>query len=161
MAQCKGSTTMFCDFNIALTASASPNCLSAIFTDFCEFRFKTNVLPTAMFELSPSHLLLYKTTLLALDCAKGQQILTGCFFCVVKIPCRCSVTANNLYLPPRLGKCNNNTEDITILHPVNLALLQLLAFHHFRSYHFWRICAHPATKFSHFQSLLFAILSQW
>ena len=131
MAQCKGSTTMFCDFNIALTASASPNCLSAIFfnqkdsvTDLCDFRFKTNVLPTAMFELSPSHLLLYKTTLLALDCAKGQQILKGCFFCVVKIPCRCSVTANNLYLPPRLGKCNNNTDDITILHPVNLALLQ-------------------------------------
>ena len=30
----------------------------------------------------------------------------------------------NLYLPPRLGKCNNNTDNITILHPVNLALLQ-------------------------------------
>ena len=105
MAQCKGSTTMFCDFNIALTASGSPNCLSAIFfnqkdsvKDLCDFRFKTNVLPTAMFELSPSHLLPYKTRLLALDCAKGQQILKGCFFYVVKIPCRCSVTANNLYL---------------------------------------------------------------
>ena len=91
---------------------------------WCDFRFKINVLPTATFELSPSHLLLYKTTLLVLDCARGQQILEECFFCVVKIPCRCSVTANNLYLPPRLGKCNNNTDDITILHPVNLALLQ-------------------------------------
>ena len=120
---------MCCDFNIALTALASPNCSSASFfnqkdsvTDLCDFRFKTNVLPTAMFELLPSHLLLYKTTLLALDCAKGQQILKGCFFCVVKIPCRCSVTANNLYLPPRLDKCNNNTEDITILHPVKFGL---------------------------------------
>ena len=71
-AQCKGSTTMFCDSNIALTASASSNCLSAIFfnqkdsvTDLRDFRFKTNVLPTAMFELSPLHLLLYKTTMLA------------------------------------------------------------------------------------------------
>lgn len=42
----------------------------------------------------------------------------------VKIPCLCSVTSNNLYLPPRLGKCNNRTDKVTILHPVNLALLQ-------------------------------------
>lgn len=42
----------------------------------------------------------------------------------MKIPCRCSISTRNLYLPPRLGKCNNNTDKISILHPINLALLQ-------------------------------------
>lgn len=131
LSQCKGTTTLFCSFNIALKASASPSCLSAVFfnhkeavSKVCDFRFLTNILPTAMYELSPSHLLLYRTTMIALDCANGQRILKGCSFCVVKIPCLCSVTSNNLYLPPRLGKCNNRTDKVTILHPVNLALLQ-------------------------------------
>ena len=62
--------------------------------------------------------------MLALDCPNGQTIRKGCAFCIMTIPCRCSVTSDNLYLPPRLGECNNNTNDITILHPVNLALLQ-------------------------------------
>lgn len=83
-----------------------------------------NMLPPAVYELSPSNLLLYRTSMLALDCPNGQRILKGCFFCIVRLPCRCSITTNNLYLPPRLGKCNNQTDKVTILHPVNLALLQ-------------------------------------
>lgn len=128
---CKGTTTLFCSFNIALTATATPNCLSSIFfnqkddtANLCDFRFLFNTLSPSMYEISPSHILLYQTATVALDCSNGQQILKGCTFCVMKIPCRCSVTSNNLYLPPRLGKCNNNTDKISILNPINLALLQ-------------------------------------
>lgn len=131
LSQCKGTTILFCSFNIALTASASASCLSAVFfnhkeavSKMCDFRFLTNMLPIAMYELSPSHLLLYRTTIIALDCANGQRILKGCSFCVVKIPCLCSVTSNSLYLPPRLGNCNKCSDKVTILYPVNLALLQ-------------------------------------
>lgn len=70
---------------IALTASASPSCFSAVFfnhkevvSKLCDFRFLTNMLPTAMSELSPSHLLLYRTTIIALDCANGQRIVMAC-----------------------------------------------------------------------------------
>lgn len=128
---CEGTSTRYCNFNIAMKATASPSCLSAVFfnqkktvNDLCDFRFLTSMLPPAMYELSPSNLLLYRTPMLALDCANGQQILKGCSFCVIKIPCQCSITADDLYLPPRLGKCNNQTDKVTILHPVNLALLQ-------------------------------------
>lgn len=85
LSQCKGTTILFCSFNIALTASASPSCLSAVFLNhkeivskLCDFRFLTNMLPTAMYELSPSHLLLYRTTIIALDCANGQRIVMAC-----------------------------------------------------------------------------------
>lgn len=127
---CEGTSTRYCNFNIAMKATASPSCLSGVFfnqkktvNDLCDFRFLTSMLPPAMYELSPSSLLLYRTPMLALDCANGQQILKGCSFCVIKIPCQCSITADDLYLPPRLGKCNKQTDKVTILHPVNLALL--------------------------------------
>ena len=131
ISQCSGTTTLFCKFNVAFKASASPTCLSAIFFNqkdlvntLCDFRFIENSLTPSIVELSPSHTLIYKTSMLALDCPNGQTIRKGCAFCIMTIPCRCSVTSDNLYLPPRLGECNNNTNDITILHPVNLALLQ-------------------------------------
>lgn len=131
LSHCSGTTTLFCTFNIALTASASPNCLSSIFFNqkedtakLCDFRFLLNSLKPSISEISTSHVLLYQTTTIALDCSSSQKILKGCTFCVMKIPCRCSISTQNLYLPPRLGKCNNNTDKISILHPINLALLQ-------------------------------------
>lgn len=131
LSDCSGTTTLFCTFNIALTASASPNCLSSIFFNqkkdtakLCDFRFLLNSLKPSISEISPSHVLLYQTTTIALDCSLSHKILKGCTFCVMKIPCRCSISTRNLYLPPRLGKCNNNTDKISILHPINLALLQ-------------------------------------
>ncbi|CAC5398190.1 unnamed protein product [Mytilus coruscus] len=36
----------------------------------------------------------------------------------------CSVSTDFLYLPPRLGKCQNHSDSITTLHPVNLALIE-------------------------------------
>lgn len=131
LSDCSGTTTLFCTFSIALTASASPNCHSSIFFNqkkkdtakLCDFRFLLNSLKPSISEISPSHVLLYQTTTIALDCSLSHKILKGCTFCVMKIPCRCSISTRNLYLPPRLGKCNNNTDKISILHPINLALL--------------------------------------
>lgn len=117
LSHCSGTITLFWTFNIAMTASASPNCLSSIFfnqkedpTKLCDFRFLLNSLKPSISEISPSHVLLYQTTTIALDCSSSQKILKGCTFCVMKIPCRCSISTHNLYLPPRLGKCNNNTD---------------------------------------------------
>ena len=128
---CRGITPLFCPFNIALQASAAPSCLSSIFfnqkediRNLCDFRLLLNSLSSSIYELSPSHILVYRTNMIALDCLVDIKILKGCAFCVMRIPCRCAVSSDNLYLPPRLGKCNNNTDEITILHPVNLALLQ-------------------------------------
>lgn len=105
ISQCTGTTTLFCSFSKAMTASASPSCLSAVFfnqkdavSSLCDFRFLMNMLPPAVYGLSPSNLLLYRTSMLALDCPGGQRILKGCFFCIVRLPCRCSMgtsTTNN------------------------------------------------------------------
>ena len=84
LTQCTGTTTLLCTFNIALTASASPSCLSAIFfnqkdavNNMCDFRFLVDHITPSIFEISPSHILLYQIPTIALDCSNGQQILKG------------------------------------------------------------------------------------
>ncbi|KAK3096841.1 hypothetical protein FSP39_003849 [Pinctada imbricata] len=77
-----------------------------------------------MIELSSLNTLMYHTNMVALDCPAGQRMVKGCSFCVMQLPCRCSITSGDLYLPPKIGTCANNSDSITILHPVNLALIQ-------------------------------------
>ncbi|KAJ8315285.1 hypothetical protein KUTeg_007435, partial [Tegillarca granosa] len=75
-------------------------------------------------ELTTSSIMLYRTKMLTLSCPSGQQIVKGCAFCVVQLPCMCSASTDTQLLPARMGACENKTDQITILHPVNLALLQ-------------------------------------
>ena len=51
-------------------------------------------------------------------------MVSGCDFCIMKFPCMCSVTTSQFYLQPRLTACQNTANNITKLHPLNLALLQ-------------------------------------
>ena len=51
-------------------------------------------------------------------------MITGCAFCLMQIPCLCSVTPTQFYLKPRLTACMNEMSNATKVHQVNLALLQ-------------------------------------
>lgn len=131
ISKCFGTSMLFCSFHLALTSSASPSCISALFYNqkesvhsLCDFRFLTNEIKPNIVELSPSNTLMYQTPMVALDCPSGQRIIKGCPFCVMQLPCLCSVTSGTLFLPPRMGSCNNNSQSVTVLHPVNLALIQ-------------------------------------
>lgn len=116
---------------MALTSVASHSCISALFYNekkivhnLCDFRFFPNKIKPAIIELSPSNTLFYQTSMVALDCSSRQRIIIGCHFCIMQLPCLCSVTSGNLFLPPRIGQCNNASDSVTVLHPVNLALIQ-------------------------------------
>ncbi|KAK3104775.1 hypothetical protein FSP39_009897 [Pinctada imbricata] len=131
VAQCTGSKTRFCPANVPLSASAAPSCISSIFynqkeftSKSCNFRFVLNKLYPTFIELSPSSVLLYRIPMAALNCGAKQKIIKGCNFCVMDIPCMCSITSDSLYLPPRLGKCKIGSDEVSVVHPVNLALLQ-------------------------------------
>ncbi|CAC5369234.1 unnamed protein product [Mytilus coruscus] len=131
LSKCTGQNIQSCSFHLPLTSTASPTCISALFYNqkeqihkLCDFRFLIDTLKPDIHELSSSSILVYRTNTIALDCPSGQKIMKGCSFCIVRIPCMCSVSADFLYLPPRLGKCQNHSDSITTLHPVNLALIQ-------------------------------------
>ena len=58
-----------------------------------------------------------------MNCNGEQIIHPGCNFCIIKLPCKCSVISNSLSYPPSFSSCKK-TDNITTIHPVNLALLQ-------------------------------------
>ena len=125
-----GSTTL-CDSNLALAPITSSDCTLALFSNnrmqvhnLCDFRYVPNLLRTDLIEISPTSVLVYNSPNLALNCPKEEKVIPGCKFCIVHVPCRCSLSTNSLYFSPRLVNCYNSSTNYTVVHPVNLALLQ-------------------------------------
>lgn len=123
--------TTVCTSNLIWTAITSPSCISALFTNdknqvhsLCDFRFLRDHLSSSILSLSASSVLLYKIPLLALQCPSGHKMVPGCSFCVLTIPCRCSLSTQSIIIPASLANCGAVTDNITKVHPVNLALLQ-------------------------------------
>ena len=92
--------------------------------ELCDFRFVHNAIDSQILELSSNKLLLYKTPFLNIECGHEQKVIKGCTYCIFDLPCRCAITTTNFYLPPRLTKCLNHTQDMSLSRPINLVLLQ-------------------------------------
>ncbi|CAG2247995.1 unnamed protein product [Mytilus edulis] len=127
----KGIDTLYCTQTFPLLSSVSPSCSFALlFNDKetvhsnCNFRFLTNIIQPAVKEITDTSLLVYKTKTLAFDCPSGHKIEKGCSFCIIHVPCLCSVKTDSIFIPAKIGLCDNNTNTVTIVHPVNLALIQ-------------------------------------
>lgn len=59
-----------------------------------------------------------------MQCQSELSELNGCNFCILNIPCHCTIiTETNKFLP-HVASCHSTSQNVTTLHPVNLALLQ-------------------------------------
>ncbi|CAG2232505.1 unnamed protein product [Mytilus edulis] len=131
LTNCQHESVITCSFNIALIPSHVQQCTIALFNNdkkqvksLCNFRFLENHLTHDIIELSSTSVLVYQSDTLAINCHNKQNLLPGCKFCVVNLPCKCSLSTKSLYLSPRLVQCYNNTQEVSVQYPVNLALLQ-------------------------------------
>ncbi|XP_048259087.1 uncharacterized protein LOC125384301 [Haliotis rufescens] len=132
LSQCYGSDTLHCPFRMSLQTRTHTSCEMALYHNskdeiksHCNFRFLLHEKKSQLIEITPSKLLVYNTPLLTLTCPEGQKIISGCTFCMISLPCLCSVTTANMLFPSHLGTCQNMShQNVTYLHPVNLALLQ-------------------------------------
>ena len=131
LTKCKSKTVKHCPYNVALTPVTSQSCVLALYANdknlvksLCEFRYVQSIIKPKIMEISPNSLLLYRTPLLSMQCLQEHKMIQGCDFCIFTLPCRCSISTNEFYLAPRLANCHIKKDNITIEHPVNLALLQ-------------------------------------
>ena len=131
MNSCKGKKIKQCSFNLALTPVTTESCVLALYINsrdkvksLCDFRFVQNALKSEIIELKPNFLILYHTPFLSMECDKEHKMIKGCDFCIVNLPCQCTILTTEFYLAPRIGSCHNHTKEITMMHPVNLILLQ-------------------------------------
>ena len=113
---CTRTKHLVCNFNKALTPVTQETCIMALFANnkqlvnrHCNFRVLLNHLSPQIIEMSKSSILVYKSPILELDCKTGKRMIKGCNFCTLTIPCECSVTTTQLYLPPRLAACQNHS----------------------------------------------------
>ena len=128
---CSKSFHWSCKFNKVLSPATHESCIMSIFQNdkalikkHCDFRFLINHLFSQIIEISKSEILVYQSDLLEFDCKNGKRMIKGCNFCKLVVPCECSISTSQMYLSPRLASCHNKTQNITKLHPINLALLQ-------------------------------------
>ncbi|CAC5400729.1 unnamed protein product [Mytilus coruscus] len=128
---CKHESVITCNFNKALIPTHVQQCTFGFFNNdinqvsqFCDFRFLKNRLTHDIIELSSTSVLVYQSNSLALHCPGKQTTLPGCKFCVIHLPCKCSLSTVSLYLPPRLVNCYNKTSELSVFHSINLAVLQ-------------------------------------
>ncbi|XP_062603682.1 uncharacterized protein LOC134265486, partial [Saccostrea cucullata] len=131
LTDCVHGTSILCYSNWAQSPITVPDCTMALFAndvrkikELCNFRYLQNLLKSNILELSPTSVLLYNTPTVILDCPKEKKVLKGCAFCVVHIPCRCSLSTETLFFAPRLVNCYKSSSNFSVIHPVNLALLQ-------------------------------------
>ena len=129
--KCKGRSVRQCSFNLALIPVTTESCVLALYINskakvqsLCDFRFVDNVLESKIIEVIPNFLILYHTPLLSMECGREQKMIKGCDFCIINLPCQCTILTTEFYLAPRLASCHNHTKEVTMLHPVNLILLQ-------------------------------------
>lgn len=127
--KCSRTKIVTCSFTQVLKPFTYNSCELALFKNdktliksLCNFRVSLDHVQPQVKEISDSAILVYKTKILEFDCQSGRKTVTGCDFCILSRQCKCAISTSDMYLPPRLSKCHEDTT--SKVHPVNLALLQ-------------------------------------
>ena len=119
IATCHKHHLYLCNFNKAFKPVTEKSCVISLFANdkdnintICDFRFLTDHLsPTAM-EVSDETALIYNSKMsLSLVCPNNKTIIQGCNFCLIQLPCRCSITSKYWLLSPKTYKLPNDEEN--------------------------------------------------
>ena len=128
MALCDGTHLITCPDKFPIISYNAPTCAFALFhkkdiDKYCKFEFKENIIVPKVTELSAGRLLLVNIKEIIYTCNGHTRKESGCQFCVIDLPCSCSLMAAEFSLSPRIKNCQN-TPSITKYSGLNLAVLQ-------------------------------------
>ncbi|XP_076452713.1 uncharacterized protein LOC143288249 [Babylonia areolata] len=130
MLLCHGTHNKFCPDKFPHHAISDQSCASAMIrkTDVrrhCKFDFVEAAIVPSIIELDEGTLLLTNISDIILTCHNEVTRKPGCSFCVMKLPCFCSVLAGSFSFSPRLAACQDTSPITLATSPgINLALLQ-------------------------------------
>ena len=106
----------------------SPTCAAALFAKLstrkrCNFRMIEDALKPLLFEVQPGLALLSNIQEVIITCRNQVRRKIGCQFCLMHIPCECTLLADNIQIAPRLTACMDEPDNSQSF-PVNVALLE-------------------------------------
>lgn len=136
---CLGHGIRQCASGIAMTSRSYHTCASALFFDmprevmqYCHIAY--HIAPA---ERNPIiHLQTNKYLVLSpktendiwvMQCTgQNSQRIASCGFCVISLPCQCSLVAGDFSVPAHISDCKQHTNGISKLYPINLPAMALL-----------------------------------
>lgn len=120
-----------CHFNLPMTSLKNMDCPMALFLanttlihQLCNFHFTPNIIIPTIRQLNQSHFLLVNVSTVHIQCYMKETRQIGCHYCLLQLPCNCSIISKHSYFMERFTGCHAESHILTITHPVNLALLQ-------------------------------------
>ena len=130
MALCHGRHSVFCLDKFPHKPFSSPSSLTAMFQktkirENCYFQFQEFIIVLSILELDEGTLLLTHILELIFTCHNVVTKKPGCSFCLLNLPCFCSVLAGDFCFSPCLASCQDTSAVTIVPSPgINLALLQ-------------------------------------
>ena len=117
LALCRHHSYHICNFNKVLLLVTKFTCTMSLFANnkqsinsLCNFRFVPHLLNPTIIERSSISAFIYNSRNLQVQCPQNKTVLPGCSMCIINLPCKCSVTTNDWFFPPRLVNVNNFTK---------------------------------------------------
>ena len=128
---CHSQYPTHCPMQIPITPIEVSSCISAIYLQHktavakhCHFYFIPHAVKPLIHQIQPDQLLIPNTPDIRLRCPSYAKTIPGCNFCIIKISCLCTLRTPTAYLPKSLCYCHRQSRHLTVLHPLNLALVQ-------------------------------------
>ena len=90
----------------------------------CDFRVFQLPFSQKIFPHNSQNLLAFNMTNISFYCPFKNITAQSCSFCLIDIPCACSILTPDFYLPPKLQNCQTKTNYPKVLQFVNLPLIQ-------------------------------------
>ena len=138
---CYGKRYKYCPMEIVISPMTRHSCpvlifqqVKDLFPTYCNFKFVQHAIKPSIFQLTENKVLISNSSHITLSCKETWKRVKACNYCVMEIPCQCSLKTDNFYMPPMLRSCGNISKSVSKLHPVNLALLQY--FHNSENHNF-------------------------
>ena len=81
--KCKGTRNIYCQYNLPLTPATTQSYELGLFSNkmtvhaLCNFRFVHDTIKPKILELNPSTILIYRTSLLSLECGREQRMVNS------------------------------------------------------------------------------------
>jgi len=120
-----------CQFAMPMQTQDQSSCALSLYQSdkssihkHCNFRFIPNAVQPTVRQLNQTHFLLINMSSVTLQCKNKQPEQIGCHYCIIQLPCNCTLLSTKYVIMPRFTNCFNTQVDVTISHPVNLILLQ-------------------------------------
>ena len=130
---CNGDEFKLCDQTFRMQPITVPNCATALYfghvlkiAKLCKTHYvMPDKLQTHIVSVEPNSYLVSTSDLDWTKVCPNQTPakIQACHFCIVSLPCLCSIKAATFYLPPSLADCDNMTSEVKVRHSVNLPAL--------------------------------------